>query len=84
MSALIVKRSHRFPDGQLLYAGDELRPGSLDQATIDLLFDLDVLCEVPTRISYFALLPDFAGVEAGSQKLTAGVFPELAFPAEKA
>jgi hypothetical protein len=85
--SLIVKRHHRLPESGInLYAGDEVAPGSLEVTLIDQLLDAGILAEVPTRISYFALLPSFAGVEHRSKSGTAPnslLFPELVIPAGK-
>jgi hypothetical protein len=73
---LICKCPHSLPSGELLYNGDELQPGLLDQATIDLLLDQDILVEVPTRLSSFALLHSFAGV-GDVEVVRPHPFPEL-------
>jgi hypothetical protein len=81
--SLIVKRHHRLPAGVLLRAGDELAPGLLDPASVDQLIDQGILVEVPTRLSYFALLPDFAGADRAKFATAANladVFPGLVIP----
>jgi hypothetical protein len=79
--SLIVKRHHRFEDGSRLIAGDEVKPDSVGQAMINLLLDADILVEVPTRLSYFQLLPDFSGVEGSTERLDVGaLFPALCVP----
>jgi hypothetical protein len=79
--SLIVKRHHRLPEsGIMLYAGDEVAPGSLEAILINRLLDADILVEVPTRISYFALLPSFAGVSPSAKLATVANFPELVIP----
>jgi len=81
MSALIIKRHHRLPGGQLLHAGDEIPPGLLEAGAIDLLMDADILVEVPTRLSYFALLHSFAGSKSADEASSlSALFPELAIP----
>jgi hypothetical protein len=81
--SLIVKRHHRFEDGSVLIAGDELKPNSLDQLTINTLLDADILTEVPTRLSYYQLLPDFAGVSDVSSADRSHPFPGLTIPATR-
>jgi hypothetical protein len=61
---LIAKRHYRLPDGAQLIAGDEVPPGLFPGGVIDVLLDSDTLVEIPSRLSYFALLPDFAGGNA--------------------
>jgi hypothetical protein len=79
--SLIVKRHHRLDPGTLLIAGDEVT--GLDQATVLRLLDADILVECPTRLSYFALLHDFAGVGQIDKDSISTLFPELAIPAGK-
>ena len=57
---LVAKRTYQRP-GMLLVCGDKIRPGSLDQATIEQLLDAGGLAEIPTRISVFALTAGFRG-----------------------
>jgi len=83
--SLIVKLYHRLPS-QLLYAGDEVPPGLLEQDAIDLLLDAGVLGEIPTRLSYFALLHSFSessSIRMSSDSGTPHPFPELVIPLAK-
>jgi hypothetical protein len=74
----IFKRHHRLLDGALLHAGDELPPGLLEPDVIDMLLDADILVEIPSRLSYFALLHDFSGVEASTENVSIRyIFPEI-------
>ena len=59
----MVMKRHYHRGELILFAGDELCPDSLDQTTIDQLLDQGVLFEVQGRLSYFALLKDFAGAK---------------------
>jgi hypothetical protein len=76
---LVAKKTYQRP-GMLLVCGDEIKPGLLDQATIDALLDAGVLVEVSSRLSYFALLHSFSGVGDVKYASTSHPFPELAIP----
>jgi hypothetical protein len=77
---LIVRQPHYRNGILLLHPGDELAPGLLAKDEIDQLLDSGVLVEVPTRLSYFALLPDFAGAPKTRDPGIASSFPQFTIP----
>ena len=77
----LVARQPWYRDGiPLLYPGDEVAPGVLTKDEIDQMLDSGVLVEVPTRISYFALLFGFAGDGNRSRSPVERLYPELTIP----
>jgi hypothetical protein len=80
MTTIVIKRHYRLSNELVLHAGDELGPSLIDQSIIDALLDQDVLVETPSRLSYFALLPDFADAAPTERLDVASLFPTLAIP----